>query len=211
VLFSSRDENAFLLASLVTALATWLHWQRFRVPVTIAAGTASVIGFFVALLLSFFPAVVQWLSPLIFLCGVVAFSLAMYWDTSDIQRVTHRTDAAFWLHLLAAPLLVHPIFSNLGIFEGNEGLGNMVAIVLLYLSMTLVSIIIDRRAFMVSSLAYVLYALSSLFNEYGFVGYSFAVTGIVLGSALLLLSAFWHKARAVIVSGLPASIRSKVP
>jgi hypothetical protein len=33
----------------------------------------------------------------------------------------------------------------------------------------------------------------------------------VIGSALLLLSAFWHQARAAIVRPLPESLRDKLP
>ena len=74
---------------------------------------------------------------------------------------------------------------------------------MLYLFMSLVSIAVDRRIFMVSSLVYVLYALSSLIKTYGGVGYSFALTGVFVGGALLLLSAYWHRARAILVTRLP--------
>jgi hypothetical protein len=64
---------------------------------------------------------------------------------------------------------------------------------------------IDRRALLVSALAYVLYALNSLFQNYGAVELSFALTALVIGSALLLLSAFWHTARRAVVNTLPAA------
>ena len=54
---------------------------------------------------------------------------------------------------------------------------------------------IDRRALLVSALAYVLYALSELFKQFGAVELNVALTALVIGSALLLLSAFWHQAR----------------
>jgi hypothetical protein len=34
---------------------------------------------------------------------------------------------------------------------------------------------------------------------------------LVIGSALLLLSAFWHQARGAIVRPLPESLRDKLP
>ena len=64
---------------------------------------------------------------------------------------------------------------------------------------------------MVSSLVYVLYAISNLLEAYGGVSYSFALTGVVIGSSLLLLSAFWHPARVKIVNLLPESLKSFVP
>jgi hypothetical protein len=57
----------------------------------------------------------------------------------------------------------------------------------------------------------VLYALNSLFQTYGAVELSVALTALVIGSALLLLSAFWHSARRAVVRPLPAGLQSKLP
>ena len=38
-----------------------------------------------------------------------------------------------------------------------------------------------------------------------------ALTALVIGSALLLLSAFWHQARAVVVRPLPEGLRGRLP
>jgi hypothetical protein len=38
-----------------------------------------------------------------------------------------------------------------------------------------------------------------------------ALTALVIGSALLLLSAFWHQARAAVVTRLPAALQGKLP
>ena len=46
------------------------------------------------------------------------------------------------------------------------------------------------------------YALDSLFREYGAVELSVAFTALVIGSALLLLSAFWTNARRAVVRPL---------
>ena len=77
--------------------------------------------------------------------------------------------------------------------------------------MTLISLVVDRRAFMVSSLIYVIYALSTLFKDYGGVGYNFALTGFFMGASLLCLSAWWHPARARIVIFLPDWIKQYIP
>ena len=70
---------------------------------------------------------------------------------------------------------------------------------------------LSRRALLVSALAYVLYALTELFKQFGAVELNIALTALVIGSALLLLSAFWHQARAAIVRPLPESLREKLP
>ena len=67
----------------------------------------------------------------------------------------------------------------------------------LYVVFAFIALAIDRRALLVSSLAYVLYALSTLFQQAGAVELSMAFTALVIGSALLTLSAFWQPMRAV--------------
>jgi hypothetical protein len=70
---------------------------------------------------------------------------------------------------------------------------------------------IDRRALLVSALAYVLFAMQQLFREFGAVELNVALTALVIGSALLMLSAFWHQARGVIVRPLPETLRERLP
>jgi hypothetical protein len=70
---------------------------------------------------------------------------------------------------------------------------------------------IDRRALLVSALAYVLYALNAMFREFGAVELNVALTALVIGSALLLLSAFWHQARSMVVRPLPDGLKARLP
>ena len=70
---------------------------------------------------------------------------------------------------------------------------------------------IDRRALLVSALAYVLFALSALFKQFGAVQLNVALTALVIGSALLMLSAYWHQARKLVVTLLPVPLQSKLP
>ena len=209
--FADPSETALILATSISAIAAYVHWIRFSVPITIAAGAAAVVGFMVSIILSAFPNTKEWWEVILLLCGVMTFACAMYWDASDTRRTTRRSDVAFWLHLLSAPLIIHPVFSALGVLDGNEHISNMIIIVGLYVLMTSISIVIDRRAFMVSSLIYVLYALSILIKTYGGVGYSFALTGVFMGGALLFLSAYWHRVRVNLVNQLPATINRYIP
>jgi hypothetical protein len=43
-------------------------------------------------------------------------------------------------------------------------------------------------------------------NIPGDIGYNFALTGVLIGATLLLLSAFWHQARSALLNLLPESI-----
>jgi len=135
----------------------------------------------------------------------------MWWDGSDRARVTRRSDVAFWLHLLAAPMIVHPVFTLLGLTTGHANVGEGLAVIALYVVLGLTALAVDRRALLVSALAYVLYALQALFREFGAVELNVALTALVIGSALLLLSAFWHQARGAIVRPLPGNLRERLP
>ena len=92
-------------------------------------------------------------------------------------------------------MIVHPVFTLLGLNDGNATIAEGFVVILLYVVLGLTALAIDRRALLVSALAYVLYALNELFRQFGAVELNVALTALVIGSALLLLSAFWHQAR----------------
>lgn len=202
-------------AALVAAGAAWLHWRRFMVPITVAAGSAALAGTALALIAAA-------IGPdnldenvmlsLVLVAGLALFAFAMRWDISDRARTTRRSDVAFWLHLTAAPLIAHPVFALLGMTEGdNPGMGAAVGVLAVYVAFGLVALATDRRALLVSALAYVLFALTFLFREFGAVELNFALTALVIGSALLSLSAFWQPIRRGVVTLLPANVQAMLP
>ena len=206
----TNDPVAYAIASAFAALAAWLHWRRFRVPITIAAGVAAAVGCAFGLFLWVAPNAGAWLNVLSLIAGIAVFTTAMRWDATDTLRQTRRSDVAFWLHLLAAPLLVHPIFTVLGVTGGHADLGQALAVVVLYVAIALISLAVDRRALMVSALTYVLFAFSALLKQFGVVSLSFAITAFAIGAALLLLSAFWHPTRAYVLGFLPLSLQQRL-
>jgi hypothetical protein len=219
---AALDDNVTLgailaaVAAAVAAGGAWLHWKRFHVPITIAAGAAAVAGLVIALLVSSIgPVDDQSMKTIVLtavlLLGVAMFLFAMRWDSSDPSRLTRRSDVAFWLHLLAAPMIVHPVFTLLGLNDGNATIGEGLVVVALYVALAITALAIDRRALLVSALAYVLYALSELFKQVGAVELNVALTALIIGSALLLLSAFWHQARRTVVGWLPGGITNRLP
>jgi hypothetical protein len=207
----------------VGGIGAWLHWRRFHVPITIAAAVATVAALVLALIASVVAAGIDMTTPaseerltnvllgVTLVLGIGTFLFAMWWDGSDRQRETRRSDVAFWLHLLAAPMIAHPIFALLGLTTGTVSAGGAATVVLLYILFGLVALAVDRRALLVSALAYVLYALDSLFRDYGAVELSIAFTALIIGSALLLLSAFWTGARRAVVRPLPDGLKHRLP
>ena len=213
-----NNERAIALiaaaAAAIAAAGAWLHWRRFRVPITVAAGAASVAGLTVALIASAVgdvPNIENIVLSVTLVLGIATFLFAMWWDGSDRARLTRRSDVAFWLHLLAAPMIVHPVFTLLGLNDGTATVGEGLVVILLYVIIGLTALAIDRRALLVSALAYVLYALNKLFEQFGAVELNVALTALVIGSALLMLSAFWHQARAMVVRPLPTGLRDRLP
>ena len=196
----------------VTALAALAHWRRFMVPITVAAGAAATAAVLGGIILFIAPDSDGMRFPLLLAAGIGIFILAMRWDMSDRARTTRRSDVAFWLHLTAAPMIAHALFNMLGVMHGHEiSVAKAMLVIALYIAFGLVALAIDRRALLVSSLAYVLFALYGLFRQAGAVELSWALTALVIGSALLLLSALWHHARAVIVTGLPPLLIQRLP
>ena len=209
-IYSAGMTLGVFFAPALAAIGAWVHWRRFHVPITVAAGVAPVVFLLTTMLTGALDAMGEVLLPLTFVCGIAVFALAMRWDAQDKSRQTRASDVAFWLHLLAAPLLVHPVFTSLNALGSDADLMRVVVVAILYAVIALISLAVDRRALMVSALAYVLYAFSALLKDSGFVSLSFAITALIVGSGLLLLSAFWHPARIALLNRLPPSLRRRL-
>ena len=203
-------------SALLTAFAAWLHWHRFKVPITVAGAAAAVAGTIVALIASAVGPenvnIPDIMLAIVFVLGLGVFAFAMWWDMSDRQRESRRSDVAFWLHLLAAPMIAHPLFSLLGVTDGGlVGVAGAIGVIGVYLLFAIVALAIDRRALLVSALAYVLFALTELFRQFGVVEFNVALTALVIGSALLTLSAFWTPIRQMVVERLPGTWQARLP
>ena len=208
------DQTGALMLAIAAAVATgsaFGHWRRFHVPITVAAGAAALAVLASSLFIAAFSNDEAVILPLVLLLGITVFAFAMWWDMSDRLRTSGRSDVAFWLHLLAAPMIAHPVFAMLGLLEGGSNVGEALIVLALYVAMGVVALAIDRRALLVSALAYVLYAMGVLFKEFGAVSLNIALTGLVIGSALLLLSAGWQSIRAFVVGRLPLKWAEYLP
>ncbi len=204
---------AIEIAGIGAALAAALHYWRFRVPITIAAGVAALCTIPIAIVVASADKTPVLLSGVIFICGLLTFALAMRFDMSDPERLTRRTDIAFWLHLLAAPLIVHSLI--LGLF-GGAALSHLdpaqsAIILATFLILALLAIVIDRRAILVSGLSYAGYAFGALITKTGFGDNAGPATLLALGIFVLLLSALWQPLRRGVLHLFPASFTRHLP
>ncbi len=195
--------------SLLTLILVALHDRRFGVPITVAAGAASLVGLLGGALGAAAPGIVRTYGSLLLLTGGIGvFALAMRFDLSDPKRITRRTDIAFWLHLLAAPLIVHPILGRMADRGDARSAGLVLAIVLILAAVALVT---DRRAILVSGLVYAGFAFGTLIRQAGFSGGVLPASLLALGAFILLLSAGWHPLRERVLRALPRPWAARLP
>ena len=203
------------LAALVTAGLAAMHYVRFRVPITVAAGVGALCILAVTLVVGLVPGVTETaIDIVVLMCGLAVFALAMRFDMSDPERLTRRIDIAFWLHLLAAPLIVHPLIH--GFLHGLDlrlTAGAALGILWIFIALGILAVAIDRRAILVSGLVYAGFALSTLIRATGFSGTTYLVPIVVLalGAFILVLSAGWQPLRRAILRRLPHGLAGRLP
>jgi hypothetical protein len=200
------------IAGFVTVLATALHYWRFRVPITVAAGCCALTATAVGLVYGMAPE----LPPIaynavIFVCGLAIFAVAMRFDISDPARLTRRTDIAFWLHLLASPLIVHSLIKGMVTDATKLAPTTAAAIMAVFLALSFVAVLIDRRALLVSGLTYAGIAFWTLISQAGLSDMTTPLTLLVLGTFVLLLSAGWRPLRAGILATIPSALTRRLP
>ncbi|WP_156874139.1 hypothetical protein [Sphingorhabdus lutea] len=212
-LFDPNFNKLLVVAGFFGSLAAWGHWKRFNVPISLALLAASLTLAITALISSIFSTIVyEHIKTFLALAGIIIFIIAMRWDIADRKRLTIKSDVAFWLHLLAAPLLTQPLFILAGLLNSQGAdLLPILTIFITYFIFAIISLMIDRRALLLSALSCVLIALYYLFDSFGMVELNVALTALIIGSALLTLSVFWTKLRANIVNLLPAKFQEYLP
>jgi hypothetical protein len=214
VVGTPRDVLPAMAANMLPAasilLASALFYLRFRLPFTlaqmvVAAATA------VALFLKDHSALNQ---PVFLAMGALTFALALYFDFKDPERRTIAADNAFWLHLTAAPLIVHTSIGYIWTSEISAlTLSSALVTIGLIVSLAIVALLIDRRAILVAGLFYFGAALFIIIRNTAIEeGTVFALTILLLGGALVLLGVGWRSLRAAIINNLlPPDLARRLP
>lgn len=204
---------ALTVAALAVVAGAILHERRFGVPVNWAIGA---VGLVYAIAYTITLMAPDWAERnwhvMFALFGLATFSVALRVDASDVTRSTRRSDIAFWLHLVAAPLIVHgtiPLFA--GAAEGMNAT-QAFAVLGIYALLGLVAVIIDRRALLVSGLLYAGVALGYLLTEKVQADVGSSLTLLALAVLVLSLSAGWRTLRRTLIPRLPlGALKNSIP
>lgn len=218
-------------------LAAIAYFWRFRVPIMAAVIALSLAGFaFLWTFLYFYDGVTEGrvalptmeLVPIVLeralyvplLCGMIVFGVAVLFDLRDRERFTVWSDCAFWLHVISAPLLVHPLFilatgHDVVLGEIEPGTSASIMLGVLIVGFVYIALAIDRRSLLIPTLAYfgslgVYYMIERTANSTGVP--PFAMILLVIGLLVIMFGAGWQRIRALIVSPtLPTSVLKKLP
>lgn len=203
-----------LVATVCAFVAPFVFYLRFRLPFSLGlAGFGLAIFIIVAALVANFELTQQFISPLLLGLGVLLFLAGVWFDARDPQRATRFSDNGFWLHFAAAPLILRGAFGLIGsIFGAPDGLSSSMAFndgsATAHAALTLavvallgvISLLINRRVLIVSTLITTGIALSILMDAVGLgAGALAASVLIVLGAFVLILGASWHTARRALL------------
>jgi hypothetical protein len=199
--------------AIIGAAAAALYYWRFRLPFALLPIAASLVLLALALirLATGELSPVAW-SVLTLACGLTVFAAAMSFDLSDRDRMTRRADCAFWLHLLAAPLIVHSLISliapNLSLISNAAAF----IIVLIVAVLAVIAIAIDRRALLVSALLYIGVVIGYAIQSSGLRGSGvFFATLVILGVFVIVLGVGWQPLRRRLLALISPSAASKLP
>lgn len=200
-----------LLPGLAGIAAALLFYLRFRLPFALLLLAGSGVVTFLGAATWFFgePSKVTTYG-LFLLAGLATLAAAQWYDMSDRERITRRSDCGFWLTLIAAPLIVHPIAGLISSGEDTSIQSNILTIAAVIL-FALIALIIDRRAFLVSSLAYLGGALVYAFTQLGGEQNAIWITLLLMGVSVILLGVGWHRARRAVMQFVPSPIAQHLP
>ncbi|MFD1984970.1 hypothetical protein ACFSOZ_20755 [Mesorhizobium newzealandense] len=156
--------------------------------------------------------------PLI--CGLIVFATGVAFDIYDRDRRKIWSDCAFWLHVVSAPMLVHPLFimatgQNVVFGHIAPDANATIMLTILILGFLYVALVIDRRSLLVPTLAYfgslgIYYLVNSASDSTGIP--PFALILVVVGALIILFGAGWQRIRRIVVKPtLPAAVIRRLP
>lgn len=199
-----------LFLSVVMTLSSLVFYMRMKLPFAMGALGLSIASFVFSIyilqedwssegsLSAFGSAMLDlWL-----LAGVMLFVLGLYFDARDPERVTRLSDNGFWLHFFAAPILFFGVSAKI---TGGADVSPSVTLIIVGV-FAFISLLINRRALLVSGILTAIFALGQLVSDAGLSGmWASGTTLVLLGGAMVLLGGAWHGLRRILVAPFPKS------
>ena len=185
-----------------------LFYLRYRLPFVMLVVAGTLVGLGLSVISSMWPEFAsQNLRFVIGGLGALVFVVAMNFDLKDRLRITRFSEIAFWLHLLAAPLMIHSFLQTNSLAQNNVPL-----ILTVFAILTFIALVIDRRAVLVSSLVYMGGAFVQIVLALGLQGSMlFAVPILSIGVLVVVLGIGWTPLRRLVLSITPSAITDRVP
>ncbi|WP_421791811.1 hypothetical protein [Hyphobacterium sp.] len=217
-----------IVAGLAALVPVAMFYFSFRLPfagglmgvglATLAALTLFTIDPYTAGMYA--PALNVAIGAALLLAGIV-------FDARDPQRTTRLSGTAFWLHFFAAPILLSAVLNvvqigwtfdeadfanpeaiNLLAAMGSDG-GNATQLAVTALVViaifALVSLLINRRALIVSGLLTAGISIAVIVNQAGLETPTVvAITLLSLGAVVVLLGAAWNPVRSILLAPVPS-------
>lgn len=227
---NNTDKESFFAAAsscfMISVLISIFYW-RFRVPVSLAVliASAPAIIFFLILYLATViigennagDVLASLGRGLGLMFAAILFIVAMKLDSSDRLRQTKRSDVAFWLNLLVAPIMLYSLlslvfFNETGLKINNFDVVQALFVLIIITAMMLIGVVIDRRAFVTAGLISLGGAVFVLVKNLD-IGYTsfFSISALIVGVIVLTIGVGWEFLRGKIVPVLPDFIAERVP
>jgi len=202
--FSFEQENATIIGLSIISLSSLLFYLRYKMPFSLLPLSASLVAITIILI-----GIDVLNSPVIFVVlGLVIFSIAMWFDCRDTKRISHLSDSAFWLHLLASPLIVHGAMVSMLTSDKTwvPSLNNDLLMIVFFAGFFLTALFVDRRAMLVSSQIYAIYALTQLLQSDLVDSQNVTIYVLMaLGLFVIFFGTYWYKTRRIVFGILSGS------
>jgi hypothetical protein len=202
--FIAQSFDAFALSDVqqagLIALVSALFYARHRMPFSLLPLTAALLVCGLLLMDIPWDQIPRWFG----LAGVLVFIIALAFDFRDPLRCSYLSDSAFWLHLLAAPLMVHGamitlLLEELGGAQWIDGIGRETLMILFFLGFFLLALLLDRRAMLISTQLYVIYAVTRLIEgQWNSAQNIIMYIVFALGLFVIFFGAYWYRVRRLV-------------
>jgi len=192
-----ENENTALLASSMISLISLLFYLRYKMPFSLLPLALGLVGLSIS---SIGLGILE--NPMLFvLFGFIIFIAAFWFDAKDTQRVSHLSDNAFWLYLIASPLIIHGVMITLITSDAVwiKSVNIEILMISFFILFFLIALLIDRRVMLISTQLYMIYALTQLIqNNSSNIESAIMYSLIGLSLVVIYFGTYWYKSRRIL-------------